>query len=202
MAVAAIHINQSISKDCIQCGAAFYRDKRCTWAYWGRAKYCSSACAGLANTERAARDRLSMRDNFERWIDKSGECWLWTGACARNGYGAFSHASVTRRAHVVALELDGRMPAKGEYACHHCDNPACVRPSHLYAGTPAQNSADAVARGRVQRGERQHMAKLTERAVREIRASSAGSIELAKRYGVSCAAVYMVRSGKTWKHVA
>lgn len=189
------------SKPCSHCGKVFYRDTRNTWAYWERARYCGQDCAGAAWRKAAAERRPTMRDNFERWIDKSGDCWLWTGATDKDGYGAFSHAGKTRRAHVVALELDGRKPKKGEYACHHCDNPQCVRPSHLYPGTPTQNMADARARGRTMRGERQHMAKLTEDAVRRIRAKPMSDGHYAELFGVTRGAVLQARLGRTWKHV-
>ena len=51
--------------------------------------------------------------------------------------------------HVVSwIDANGRLPADGLYVCHHCDNPSCVRPEHLYEGTPAQNTADQISRGR------------------------------------------------------
>lgn len=191
------------AKICAHCGVTFERDSRCTWKYWlTRAKYCSAKCGGAAHSAEAKAKRLPMRESFERWFVRSDGCWEWQGACDRDGYGAFNYAGKTRRAPVVALEIDGRKPAQGEYACHRCDNPKCVRPDHLYPGTPTQNMADAIARGTTQRGERQHMAKLTEQAVREIRSSAEAVSILAKRFGVTHGAVSMARARKTWRHVA
>lgn len=200
-AVAPVHLNFEVSKTCDFCGETFFRDKRCTWAYWERARFCSRECTGLYNSASAERSRPAKEDAFSRWIEKSGDCWLWTGARDRDGYGIFSYVAKTYRAHVFALELDGRRPRAGEYACHLCNNPPCVNPAHLYPGTPTQNMADAIAAGTTQRGERQHMAKLTDDIVRAIRASSESAGVLAKRYGVTHGAVSMARSGKTWRHV-
>jgi hypothetical protein len=89
-------------------------------------------------------------------LDRSGECWIWQGSKngrtgGRNAYGVFFIKREGKRVALKASRLlvtlrDGQEPAM---ACHTCDNPPCVRPSHLYAGTAKTNSDDAVARGRV-----------------------------------------------------
>ena len=117
-------------------------------------------------------------------------------------------------AHRIAYEL-AYGPPEGQ-VLHHCDNPPCVRPSHLYDGTHKQNMADRTNRGRtyrgpranvenIPRGERNTNAKLTEAAVREIRALyAAGGISqqaLADWYGVNQTKISDVVRRKTWKHV-
>lgn len=74
-------------------------------------------------------------------------CILWPYGKS-NGYGWLSINSQRVYAHRTALELDGRPepPAPSNYACHHCDTPACVNPAHLYWGTQSQNVQDMVAR--------------------------------------------------------
>jgi len=188
-------------KTCANCGNDFEKDPRNTWAYWAKAKYCNQDCAGEAWSLEAASNRASMRETFERWIDKSQECWLWTGALDKDGYGAFSYAGKTRRAPGVALELDGRKPPPGQFACHHCDNPRCVRPSHLYVGTPASNVRDMVERGRNQRGSEHYAARLTDGDVLAIRASSEADLALSVRYGVSRSNITLIRLRKTWRHL-
>lgn len=190
------------AKACEWCGQPFTRDTRYSRAYFARQRFCSAQCFGSKHADEAQRKRPSMQDAFAKWFDtpETG-CWEWTGARDRDGYGIFSYARKSMRAPVVALTLDGRTPPKGAYACHHCDNPACVRPSHLYPGSPTDNSRDARKRGRVARGERQHMAKLTDDAVREIRSGGATDEDFATRFGVSRSAVTMARIGTTWKHV-
>lgn len=192
-------MNALPTKPCAYCGGQFPRDIRCTWAHWSRAKYCSRACTGAAKAAKAAALRPSKRAKFNAQVVQVGDCWEWTGARDRDGYGIFSYARKTYRAPVVALELDGRPVPAGMYACHHCDNPACVKPRHLYPGTPAQNMADAKARGRISHGKK---AKLTPNDVRDIRLSAETDGTIAMRFGVSRSAVSMVRSRKTWRDVA
>ena len=84
-------------------------------------------------------------------VDTSGTCWIWTAGCNPQGYGRFHLGGSAVLAHRVSYELHiGPIPA-GAYVLHSCDNPPCVNPAHLRAGTAAENTADMFARGRVHR---------------------------------------------------
>ncbi len=94
------------------------------------------------------------RPLIERFWEKVAKadgdgCWLWTGAIGKRwGYGTIKSGVRTRSAHRVAWELtNGPIPA-GLCVCHRCDTPACVRPTHLFLGTAADNMRDMYTKGR------------------------------------------------------
>ena len=89
------------------------------------------------------------------------DCWEWLAAKNANGYGVFGLAEGRiRLAHRVAWWLEkGNWP--DQHLLRRCDNPACVRPSHLFVGSQADNMADKLAKGRQPAGEEIPWSKLT-----------------------------------------
>lgn len=90
----------------------------------------------------------NILDRFWAKVDRSGDCWEWT-ASRIGEYGQFGvHAGRVMTAHrFIDIAFNGDMN-DGEYTLHKCDNPLCVRPSHLFRGTQAVNIADMIAKGR------------------------------------------------------
>ena len=94
----------------------------------------------------------SAEKRFWDRVDKSGECWLWTGTTLSNGYGKLSYGGHGKEvsAHRFSFFLaHGSWPEP--YCCHSCDNPGCVRPEHLFEGTAHDNNKDMTDKGRANR---------------------------------------------------
>jgi hypothetical protein len=170
-----------------------------------------------------ARSIIEMRDahpelfcpqdvaRFWALVCKSAGCWEWQASTLPTGYGNVRVGSLrdgTRRivrAHRMSWMLAHGPIPEGMCVCHHCDNPKCVRPDHLFLGTLGDNTRDMFAkgRGRDSSGERSAMAKLQWADIREIRASDATARELAVRFEVTQQTIRMIRRGLAWtKEVA
>lgn len=86
-----------------------------------------------------------------KFVDKKNGCWNWKGDLQPNGYGITTcHETYKRsQAHRISYKVfKGEIP-KGMYVCHHCDNPKCINPDHLWVGTAKENMQDAKKKGRL-----------------------------------------------------
>ena len=101
--------------------------------------------------------RPSIIERFWSYVDTSGgpdDCWPWTGwTDSRSGYGRFRADTIGLLPHRWLLGMIRSEPlawtsAHHEMACHHCDNPPCCNPRHLYVGDQFKNMRDCVDRGR------------------------------------------------------
>lgn len=162
---------------------------------------------------------------FTGKVSLGGECWNFTGSRDKRGYGHVSHSGKSWRAHRLSYHLfHGSIPT-GLNVCHKCDNPSCIRPDHLFAGTQKDNLSDCRDKGRlgvwvkpecrptglrngnythpekVRHGERVLTSKLNQEAVRWIRENTGKvpQIQMAKQLNVSRSAIYRVQRGEHWR---
>ena len=145
-------------------------------------------------------------NRFWEKVDKSGDCWEWTAYKNKAGYGVLGFKTGNKLAHRVSAKLHG-MVISGLFVCHHCDNPGCVNPEHLFVGTAKDNAVDMTRKGRntvkPKKGERSHLSKITRDDVMFIRDNydALGSRRLSYAVGVSRAQVWRIATGRSWAHV-
>jgi hypothetical protein len=149
-----------------------------------------------------------IRNRFMSKVALSADCWIWTGNHLRkrgSEYGLFKIGTSNLLASRVAYALHHKADPGSSKVLHCCDNPACVKPEHLFLGTQKHNMEDMVSKGRRNHvhGERHPLSKLTVAKVKEIRALRlAGKHSLnalAARFGVDKKAIQLVVQNRTWR---
>lgn len=113
-------------------------------------------------------DQEKLRKRFWKFVDTKGcnpaddvpipsgvragsedhPCWVWMGTKNEDGYGQFTVDLQQRLAHRVSVALHQGSVDYNQVVLHACDNPSCVRPSHLSPGSQSENMRDMVAKGR------------------------------------------------------
>ena len=156
--------------------------------------------------------RKDLNTRFWEKVDRLSVdgCWRWTASKNPGGYGTITINGRTTKASRVSWMLEHGPIPSGLWVLHHCDNPVCVRPSHLFLGTCLDNHRDSIAKGRRSRhgglalGENNGRSKITNRdvaAIRKARANGERVIVIAARFGTSRQNIYSITNANTWAHI-
>ena len=176
---------------CQRCGAPF-RTKPSLIARGG-GRFCSKRCSAFA---RKPRERVPAEVRFWSKVSKTESCWIWTGGRSDKGYGIFA---IEKRkltgAHRYAFDLAFGPIVSDLEICHRCDNPACVRPGHLFAAPHAVNMVDMAMKGRS--GQRRLPPEKV-LAIRAEKAAGASHRSLAVKYGVSLSSIKDIIAKRNW----
>ncbi len=164
---------------------------------------------------------ITERDKQRFWckVRKTAKCWFWTASCDDSGYGQFRFRGTMVGAHRVAWILTFGEIVDVLGVLHKCDNPCCVRPSHLFLGNQRKNVLDMLSKGRqasgvlngrytqpesTPRGEDHCRAKLLETDIRRIRRMhrrGCKQAHIAGRFGVSQPLISKILSKQSWRHI-
>lgn len=147
-------------------------------------------------------------DRFWTKVSKSDsdQCWLWTAGLKR-GYGRIKVKGKDELAHRFSWKLHFGDIQNNLWVLHHCDNPLCCNPAHLFLGTNQDNVDDRESKHRNQpsRGEEHYNHRLSTKDVLEIcekyRKGVVTHQSLANEHGVSRSLITQILLGKRWRHL-
>jgi len=146
-----------------------------------------------------------VKRRFWKSVKKSPHCWEWTGAKAF-GYGVFGINYGMYRSHRISYEIRFGRLIDRLCVCHKCDNPTCVRPSHLFLGTHRDNVQDCILKGRrdIPSGERHHFSTFSSDEVLLMRDLSRHGVPvpiLSGFFDAPSSTIRKVLLGISWKHL-
>lgn len=199
--ITVIRIDGKKGRECLlrvrcECG----REKKVTLAKWRRKEL--HPCQGCGPKKKIAAHRMDGTFWAHVAVGSDSACWEWGGHRQRKGYGT---AGLLGLAHRVAWQVSCGAIPDGLCVLHHCDNPPCCNPAHLFLGTVQDNNADRDKKGRcragAKRGEENPMSKLTEagvRCIRELAKQGKTANEIARRMKMSRQQINRIIRRERW----
>ncbi len=149
---------------------------------------------------------MSAEDRFNAQVKKTSGCWIWAGCTDKHGYGSFRGEVAGVKfnyAHRYSYALHTGDLLVGLQACHKCDNPRCVNPDHLFAGTAKENTQDMLSKGRHTGpiGTKNGKSILTTEQVQLILSDTRPYAKIAADYGVAASTIGSLKQRVSWKSI-
>jgi len=139
-----------------------------------------------------------------KYTEKNG-CWEWNKFIHKHGYGVTGYRNRSMLAHRLSWLLFKEPIPDGIDVCHHCDNPKCVNPDHLFLGTAQDNVRDCFNKKRKShKGEKHPGSKITEKEILEIfrlRKMGWTHQKLADRFKITQSTISNILHRRLWKHI-
>ena len=154
---------------------------------------------------------FSTQERFWSKVDVRGpdNCWVWIAGKTHDGYGQLRLGGTAQYTHRIGWELaNGQIPS-GLCVLHHCDNPGCVNPAHLFLGTRADNVADMISKGRRrtryadmhgENGPNARLKKIQVMAIRHWLKKGYTQRKIAKVFGVGASTISRINRGEGWSY--
>ena len=139
-------------------------------------------------------------ERFLKKVQKTDSCWIWTGASDyTRGYGTAYDGKKMRLAHRLSWEMFVGSLQDGLCVCHHCDNPSCVNPAHLFLASHSENMKDAYRKGRLPVKKNCKINQETADEIRKVYAAGEKSLyALAVSFGISSTQVRRIVLEDAW----
>ena len=146
---------------------------------------------------------MKVEERFWSKVNKGPGCWEWQAATDQDGYGRLTVQRINLRVHTLSYIMKYGPIEKEICVLHHCDNPPCVNPEHLFLGTKKDNKHDSMKKGRnfIPIGENHGRSKLTEAQVRAILKDTRFNKEIAKDYGVVQSTISAIKRKQLWTYI-
>ena len=142
----------------------------------------------------------SVEDYLLSHIECSNQrgCWEWLGARGKKGYGEGNYGGRRQAIHRLSYAAFISEIPEGMCVCHHCDNPVCINPVHLFLRRHRDNMSDMWRKGR-HPGYKLDRDAILEIKSRLLRGESARS--LSKLFDVSSKSIRDIRDNKRWSEI-
>ena len=167
----------------------------------------SSSCIFCSTpfiTEKMNQVHCSIKCRILSFVEKTEKgCWVWKGSLDKDGYGLISIDDKSRRVHRISYEAfkEKKIPFN-KNACHHCDNPSCVNPDHVFIAESYENTQDMIDKGRSRfSGSKKVLNKEKVAKIKQLSELGFSKTEIGRMFEIEQSHVAQIIEYKIWKHV-